>query len=656
MDNPEDKLEETKKMLAELQSQMNEVTDAKREVDAEIRAEHRKLAELNSKELVFRNMLGELRSKLKGVEQDLVKAEQEARVAAENKRIAEEYQRQIAELDELAMQFEWFSNIKRHQLEGARKLAVAGKAVLGDKRGLGKTLTSIATCDLVGARKILAIVPNDVMGNFQREVHFWAPHRSVHIIGNKTRKERRVLMDFFKMVDDVFLIVNYEAWRKDQKLIDELVDCQFDTLICDEAHIIKEMDTNAFRGVKQIAHAENACGNCGSTNFDTKYFDNDQWAFTKRCFECNHIQKEWGEFSSIKHIFPMTGTPILNKPQDIFPLLHLVNPIVFDDKRDFLDTYCEQDRYTRKWRFQWGGQERLAKRLGDMYLARDRNQAGVEIPKQTIQVHDLKLDPALYPNQYEAYKTLSERSALVLTDMLSDVENKGVSPVLFMIALITRQRQMITWPMGIVFRDPKTKQELFRCDIPESVKLDYIIDRNNDGLVPQLVEDEQERVVIFSQFKQPLIELERRISAAGISVIRYDGDTPHHIRQEVQIDFDRKLQDPDTPHRWDVVLAHYKTGGVGLNLNAATQMIILDEEWNPGKEDQAYGRIDRMGQDEETTVHVLRVKGSIDIWMAGLIQEKADMIAGFESSVDLEQQLRDIILNASAEIDKDDDE
>lgn len=654
MDNPEDKLEETKKMLAELQQQMNEVTDAKREVDKEIRIEHAKLAELNSKELVFRNMLGDLRSKLKGVEEDIQRLDQEARVAAENKRIAEEFQRQIAELDELAMQFHWFSEIKSHQLDGARKLAVAGKAVLGDERGLGKTLTSIAACDLVGSRKILAIVPNDVMGNFQREVHFWAPHRSVHIIGGTTRKERRVLMDFFKMVDDVFLIVNYEAWRKDFKLLDELADCKFDTLICDEAHIIKEMDTNAFRGVKQIAHAENACGKCGSTNFDTKHFDREQWAYTKRCFDCDFIQKEWGEFSSIKHIFPMTGTPILNKPQDIFPLLHLVNPIVFNDKKDFLNTYCMLDR-DRKWKFQYGGQERLARRLGDMYVARKRHQTGVEIPKQTIQVHDLKLDPLLYPDQYLAYKTLSERSALVLQDMLAEEDNKGLSPVMYMIALITRQRQMITWPMGIQFRDPKTKQVLFQCDVDQSVKLDYIIDRNNEGLVPQLVEDEQQRVVIFSQFKQPLIELERRISGAGISVVRYDGDTPTGVRQQVQIDFDRKYQDPDTPHKWDVVLAHYKTGGVGLNLNAATQMIILDEEWNPGKEDQAFGRIDRMGQDEETTVHVLRVKGSIDVWMASLIAEKKKMIEGFESSVDLEQQLRDIILNASMEIDKDDD-
>ena len=64
-------------------------------------------------------------------------------------------------------------------------------------------------------------------------------------------------------------------------------------------------------------------------------------------------------------------------------------------------------------------------------------------------------------------------------------------------------------------------------------------------------------------------------------------------------------------------------------MTAATQMIILDEEWNPGMNEQAYGRTDRMGQTEETTVHVFRTIDTVDEWMAALIQLKADMLAGW---------------------------
>jgi len=270
----------------------------------------------------------------------------------------------------------------------------------------------------------------------------------------------------------------------------------------------------------------------------------------------------------------------------------------------------------------------------------------VEIPKQSIQVHELEMDPELYPKQWEAYQILKKKSSLIVDDMLAEDENKAAMPVLYMIALITRLRQMSVWPAGIEFRHPKTKELLFKTDVTESVKLDYIIDREGNGLAPQLINDEQERVVLFSQFKQPLIELERRLLAAGISVVRYDGDTPSDLRQRIQIDFDRKYQSEGKPHRWDIVLGHYKTGGTGINLNAATQMIILDEEWNPGKEDQAYGRIDRMGQNEETTVHVLRNTGTIDEWMANLIAQKREMIEGFETQVDLQQELMDILRGA----------
>jgi len=290
-----------------------------------------------------------------------------------------------------------------------------------------------------------------------------------------------------------------------------------------------------------------------------------------------------------------------------------------------------------------GGAERLTTKLSGVYIARDRNSAGIKIPKQTIQYHNLDLDPILYPKQFEAYQILSKKSSLLVDDMLNsdDETNKQVMSVMYMIALITRQRQMMTWPAGIEFKHPKTGQVLYKCDVEESVKIDKIIDRNGLGMIPEFVLDEGERVVVFSQFKQPLKEIERRLKDAQIRVVRYDGDTPKDKIQEIQMDFDRRTVG-EIP-KWDVILCHYKKGGVGLNLNAATQTILLDEEWNPGKEDQALGRTDRMGQTEETTVHVLRVNGTVDMWMKNLIDEKAEMIAGFETHADLQQQLLDIL-------------
>lgn len=641
MSEADDKLEATKRMLADLTIKMAELADKEREVKNEINEEHRRLNQLNSQRLEIDNAAAAVRRELVEAKRLIERQEKEAATEAENERVKREFARQNAYFDEQMLKYSWGSQAKRHQIDGAKKLAIAKRGILGDKRGLGKTLTSLAYCDLSGSRKVLCIVPNDVRGNFIREVNYWAPHRSAVDIGGMSKIQRNALLNVFKDLDDIFVVINYEAWRKDNALLQKLIEVHFDTVIADEAHMMKEMDTNAFRGVKTVVMAENECPVCGSDNFQGDYYKPGQ-GHIKKCYDCHAEQEKYGDFCSVKKVLPMTGTPILNKPQDIFPLLHLVNPVMFRDKNQFLRTYCELG-LDGKWVFQWGGAERLATRLSGMYVARDRYQAGVEIPKQSVQVHELDMDPELYPKQWEAYQILSKKSSLIVDDMLSDEENKAAMPVLYMIALITRQRQMAVWPAGIEFRHPKTKELLFKTDVTESVKLDYIIDREGNGLAPQLINDEQERVVLFSQFKQPLIELERRLLAAGISAIRYDGDTPDHIRQQIQIDFDRKYEEEGQPHRWDIVLGHYKTGGTGINLNAATQMIILDEEWNPGKEDQAYGRIDRMGQNEETTVHVLRVNGTIDKWMANLIEQKRQMIEGFETHTDLQQELMDIL-------------
>ena len=635
-----EKLAAARKLVEELSETNNEFLQAERKISDEIKEHYRIVNDLESKKNALRSQAYDARLALAQAKRAIDDANKLQLQAEENERIRREYQELNKHFDDLMRQFSWFESAFPHQLEGAKKLAVAKRGVLGDKRGLGKTLTSLAWADLVGAKKILAIVPNDVMGNYEREVRMWAPHRSVHILGGKTKIERSFILEHvIKPIPDVMVIINYEAWRKDFNLLELLKDCQFDTVIADEAHMIKEMGTSAYRGVEAIVLAENMCYMCGNNKFNASMV----YPYNTVCSECKTSADKFGDMRSVKNVLPMTGTPILNKPQDIFPLLHLVDPVMFADSRSFLNQYCVMDMYSGKWRFMEGGAERLTTKLSGVYVARDRNTAGIKIPKQTIQYHNLDLDPLLYPKQFEAYQILSKKSSLLVDDMLNsdDETNKQVVSVMYMIALITRQRQMMTWPAGIEFKHPKTGQVLYKCDVEESVKIDKIIDRNGLGMIPEFVLDEGERVVVFSQFKQPLKELERRLKDAQIRVVRYDGDTPKDKIQEIQMDFDRRTVG-NIP-KWDVILCHYKKGGVGLNLNAATQTILLDEEWNPGKEDQAFGRTDRMGQTEETTVHVLRVNGTVDVWLSKLIEEKAEMIAGFETQADLQQQLLDIL-------------
>jgi SNF2 family DNA or RNA helicase len=207
-------------------------------------------------------------------------------------------------------------------------------------------------------------------------------------------------------------------------------------------------------------------------------------------------------------------------------------------------------------------------------------------------------------------------------------------PILAQIAIITRQRQANVWPGGIkwIEKDPNTGIETIvkvSEEVTESIKIDKAIEIIKDSV------ERGERVVLFSQFKTALEELELRVNATEldngelITAVRFDGSTDDDTKAAIKKNFDKKHGEAK---KWDVVLANYKVGGTGLNYTQAQRTVILDEEWNPGKRDQAYARTRRIGQDETTFVDILRVEKTIDTWLMRLIAEKEDMINGFEAS------------------------
>lgn len=628
---------EAKALKASLRAEMDELQKQKdilaqrvRELDNDMFDDNRTLRALH--EDIFR---------LKRLLAQALDAEMAAKKFVEN---AHEFSKVMANQP-------YADRILQHQRDGAYIIATNMRTILGDKRGAGKTLTSIAAWDMAQSQRVLVIVPDDVVSNFVNEIHYWAPHRNVMQLGKMPPAQRQFAISMMRSMESFTAVVNYSAWRKDKSLIEDIISLQFDTVVMDEAHTMKNTGTSAYKGCREIVLAENACPKCGAKPEMKATVDG--WDSVLTCNTCgwdtNDRSYEFLDRCSVKMVVPMSGTVILNKPQDLFALLSLVDPINFAELKDFLRVYCQQNFYTGKWEFKSGGLESLQKKLTGKYIARE----GVKTPGQTVYTHDIELNPEEYPLQHKVITQLSKHAQILM-------DSGKKMTVLATIALITRKRQANVWPAGIQLKDEEGNV-VFNVgeEVQESIKLDKCISkyRNDegeyDGLLPEFTEqgDKQlgARVVVFSQFKGPLAELERRLKNAGISCVRFDGDTPQHIRDQAKIDFDRKYcdteeyQSENDGYKWQVMLANYKTGGVGLNFTAATETIILDREWNPGKEDQAFGRTDRLGQTEHTNVHVLRIPNTIDVWMDGLIDEKADLIAGFNS---VTESLSDRLLKA----------
>lgn len=621
--------------------------------ESEYRAKEEKRQEIRNRLAEAEKVVAEIKAELSrynvelhDVRTNLAEAKHRQTDAEHAKKMAEQaaiakrkFDSQERIFEALAKGKPWWEGIKQgkdlikilpHQWTGARFLASAERALLGDGMGLGKTLTAIAALDLSQAKRILVVTPPDVASNFASEIRFWAPHRYVIPFKGLTKADRRTRVEIASMMDEFVIVVNYEAWRRDHRLLRDFATLRFDTVIFDESHTIKNVRTSAYQGSRRVALFNNVC-----PIDDTPLEDNgtETWRCPKCSWEGGYFEYDGSPEErmflpkSVKRVWGMTGTPILNKPVDLYSILSIVDPYNFYEEASFLRQYCWLDEYTGRWNFRAGGLESLKLRLKGRFLARSLEDTDIVLPPQTPIIHEVEFDGE-YLLQLRTIKQLAKYSQIVLTS------GKKLSAIAT-IALITRQRQANVWPGGIRIteKDPITGVENVVFDASEEIKESIKVDKAVELAIEAI--SSGQRVAVFSQFATGLRELQDRLNnfeledGRKVRSVRFDGSTPESLREQIKTNFNKSHGEEA---KWDIVLANYKTGGVGLNLTAATTTIILDEEWNPGKRDQAYARTRRLGQDESTFVHVIRIPATVDTWMANLIEEKEDLIAGFDTS------------------------
>lgn len=602
--------------------------------------------QLEAAQKVVRDLMRERDSKTLRINdnrQELRRLEREAERAkklkeAQAKRVAllEEFNERAKKLDELTATAKWREFAFDHQITGGKRLAVARRGILADKRGLGKTLTSLIWLDMVEAKRILVLAPNDVVPQFEDEIRTWQPHRTIFSLRGLPQGQRALIYPMLNMVKEFIITLNYEAWRKDKTIIDDLVSAGIDTIICDEAHRIKSSSKITARGVFQVAYRPNYCPNHGVANYEGPWYNErnmpkDRYVgydTTQKCPACSASLE-----TTVKNTLMMTGTPILNKPQELFSMLHLVDHFRFVSEKQFLQDYC-YSYAPGKWRFLPGGLDRLTKSMSEFFVARNRDDAGIHIPPPAITIHRIDKDKVKYPRQYKAEKDLREAAAMSLED--GDVVN-----MLYILEIILRERQVMTWPAGVVLkiRDENPESDTYRevikeikFDVEESQKLDEATD-----LLMDLC-DEEQRTIVFSKFKAPLYEMHNRILKAGFKSVLATGDQSQFHKDKVRRDFDLKTA-PKEP-LYDVCFATFDAFGTGINLNAARHIIMLDDEWNPGMEDQAIGRIDRLNSVDQANVHIFRVNDSIDKFMEDLLEQKKQLTEGFETDMTAADMLR----------------
>lgn len=445
------------------------------------------------------------------------------------------------------------TNLMSHQKEAAEILLNKNSIILADQAGLGKTLTLIAAAlarrEMDGYKHCLIINGVNILKwNWVNEIRKHT-YEEPYILGQRVNKNGKVTIggledrinDLIYLPDNYFLITNVESLR----------DNRF-------AKLLAGLCSNGMINMVALDESHTCCS---PTAKQTK-----GWLALEA--ECR---------------IPMTATPFLNKPLDLWSPLKWIGA-------EHHSYYQFQQHYTVKGGYQ--GREVVGYRfLEDLQELLDKNQIRrtvdevLDLPEIIHSEEILEMEPDQQALYNQVRRGLQDNVDKILLNS---------NPLTSMIRL----RQVTSNPNIL------TSAEI------SSSKLERL-----DRLLEERVQDR--KVIVVSNWTQVINPLIGRYAKYNPAVITGDiKDTDRVIEQ------DKLNNDP----KCRVMFGTIKSMGAGLTLTGANTMIYLDEPWNYAiKDEQCSKRIHRIGTTRGVEIITLICKDTIDERIHQLIMDKKDI-------------------------------
>lgn len=430
-------------------------------------------------------------------------------------------------------------DLEPRQRVGVRYLATAGKALLGDGMGSGKTPQTIMALQLLdyeGKNPYPAIIvaPNSMKQTWANEFARWAPTVSTVVVQGGAAKRRKQLAD----EDAQVFIMNWEQLKshsrcagygtikltEKEKEPKELNAMELRTFVADEAHRAKNPKTQQTRAAWQVA------------------------------WQC--------EFR-----FALTGTPLAKSPQDTWALMHMLEPTEWPSKGKFIDRFALQSWSNFGFMDVVGlkGETRdeFFKILDPRFI---RRPTKIVVPSLQDKLPPQIRLVELPPKQRKAYDQMRK-------DLLAELD----SGILMATNPLTKMTRLVQLAAAYGEIDEEGNLRLAE----PSAKLDGL-----DDVLEEIGPDEA--AVVFAESRQ-LIELgATRLEKRGETYGLITGKIPNALRQKSVDEF----QAGDLR----VILATLGAGGEGLTLTNARHSVFLQRSFSIIKNLQAEDRVWRKGQ------------------------------------------------------------
>jgi SNF2 family DNA or RNA helicase len=419
------------------------------------------------------------------------------------------------------------ATLRAYQRQGVSWLAFLRGAglggVLADDMGLGKTLQ--AMCAFAGPT--LVVCPTSVVFNWQAELARFRPGLKVSVYHGAARA--------LDATADVTL-TSYALLRLDAKALSAR---DWNAVVLDEAQAIKNPDSQTARAAYALP-------------------------------------------ASFR--LALTGTPVENRLEELWSLMHFTNRGLLGGRSDFADRYAQPIAEGHP-----GAAAALRQRVRPFLLRRLKQDVAPELPPRTDAVLRVELgdgERAIY----DAVRAATRKDVLALLgggdDGTGENKGRGGRGMIAALEALLRLRQAACHPALVPGHSA-----------PTSSKLEALL----EALSTAVAEDH--KALVFSQWTSLLDLIEPALARAELPFVRLDGSTRDRA------DVVSRFQDPAGP---PVMLVSLKAGGSGLNLTAADHVFLCDPWWNPAVEAQAADRTHRIGQTRPVFVYRLVAAGTVE--------------------------------------------
>eukprot|EP00941_MAST-03F_sp_MAST-3F-sp1_P000145 g145.t1 len=446
--------------------------------------------------------------------------------------------------------------------------------ILGDEMGLGKTLQTISLLSaLKHERKLpginLIVVPLSVISSWLSEFRKWCPTlRIMRFHATDATERERLKRELLTNPENLDVVLTtYETVKSKDMIRVFSGGIVWLSLVLDEAHRVKNEGSQISQALVKV-HAR------------------------------------------VKVL--LTGTPIQNNLHELWALLYFLYPNVFpresaslfDHAFDLNKAVCSQSKSgSNQILIDRGLLEKAHFLMRPFMLQRRKTDIQNKLPP--------RIETRIMCPLSNVQRFWYQRLLLKEAEQLKKVDNtKMGSNWKKLRSLLMQLRKCCNHP----YLFPNAEAAMIeaiklrrRTDSKKNITLEEEIDeaiitasgkmQNLDNLL-RLLLAKKHRVVIFSQFTSFLDIVDDYLNLQKISFVRLDGSV-NRVRRMIDI---AEFNKPNSPY--NVFLMSTRAGGLGVNLQTADTVILLDSDWNPQVDQQAMARVHRIGQ--KKVVHIYR--------------------------------------------------